>query len=180
MEGPHPLTEQRLQAYIVYKKDVHGVIKQYMQEMAKVAKQVDGKSNQLTKTVAAVQGMFPLQEKQEVALQATRKKYGFEENEDNRLWEAIADVVAAKAIELLAVEASAKMYRDLQANGGDQKKAGDEFFQNLEATEKEGMEKARAKYGAVYVDVLSKHVKELHALQMDATQAVTGALTSEK
>jgi prophage DNA circulation protein len=169
------LTEKRLQAYIAYRKEFQGVWKGFMEEWQKLAKTVDEKSNQLTKAASALHGLTRISEKQDTILKALRKKHGFDEETDNRLWDAIGEVVAAKPIENPALEPSLKMFREMQAKGGEDKKAADEFFANLESTQKEGLEKAKEQYGAECVDILLKHVKELNELQMESLQKMMEA-----
>ncbi len=175
-----PLTEKRLEAYIAYRKELHGLMKVYLEDVGKLEKRVDEKSNQLTKTIAAGQGVAQILEKQDIAVKTLHKKHGFDEGEDEKLWAAVGDVVAAKAIESPMLEAQVKMFREMQVKGGEEKKNGDEFFKTLETAEKEGLAKAREQYGVEWVDILSKHVKELHALQMDAIQQMTAASTPGK
>ncbi len=155
-------------------------MKAYMVDITELSKRVDEQSNQLTKGVAAVHGVTQVLEKQENALRALRKKHGFEEREDERLWEAIEEVVRAKAMENPVLEPQVKVFREMQVKGGEEKKSADEFFKSLESEEKETLAKARERYGAECVDLLSKHVKELHALQMDGLQQMTGAFTPGK
>lgn len=179
-EGPIRLTEKRLQEYIAYKKESNGLMKGFYEEMGKLAQTVDSKSSDATKAVAAMRGVSSISAKQEAAFTALRKKHGFTEDEDNRLWDAINEVVAAKSIENPALEPSFKIYRDMQARGGEEKKAADEFFAELESTQKEGLAKATEQYGAECVDILAKHVEELRALQMDALQQMLEAQTPPK
>jgi hypothetical protein len=176
--GPIRLTEKRLQEYIAYKKESNGLTKGFYEEMGKLAQTVDQKSSDAAKAVAAMRGVNSISAKQEAAFTALRKKHGFSEDEDNRLSDAINDVVSATAIENPALEPSFKMYRDMQARGGEEKKAADQFFAELESEQKEGLAKAKEQYGAECVDILSKHAEELRALQTDALQQMMEAQTT--
>jgi hypothetical protein len=87
----------------------------------------------------------------------------------------VGDVLAAKSMENPALEQTLKTFQDMQAKGGEEKKIADEYFKGLEDTEKEGLEDARKEYGAQCVDILTKHVKELFALQMEGFKTILGS-----
>jgi|SoiMethySBSTD1v2_1073268.scaffolds.fasta_scaffold123015_4 hypothetical protein len=164
-----PLTEKRFQAYVAYRKELHGLTRAFAEDMAKFAKTVDAKSGGAEQIATAVQGMRKT-EKHDALIQALRKKYGFAEDEDSRLWDAMSEVASAKVIENPSVEPSLERYRKMQEKGGEEKKAADDYFASLEAAEKEGLERARERCGTECVEVLVKHVKEIHDLQLDAVQ----------
>jgi hypothetical protein len=176
---PIPLTEKRFLAYVAYRKELHGLWRGFAEDMAKFAKTVDAKSGGAEQMATAVQGMR-LSEKHDVLIKTLRKKHGFEEEEDNRLWDAMTEVASAKVIESPAMEPSLEMFRKAQEKGGEEKKAADEFFASLEASEKEGLQRVRDRCGAECVDVLAKHVKEIHDLQLDAAQQMMAPHTAVK
>lgn len=176
------LTEKRLQAYIAYRKEFNIVTRTLIAELANLGAKANEKSTDLTKSIAAVQGMGQIGEQHDRTLKALRKKYGFEEQEDERIFSAISDVVAAKPMENPALESQIKTYREMQskANSAEEKQVADDFFKGMQATEKEDLEKAREQYGAECVDLLSRHIKELYALQMDGAERLTEAFTPGK
>ena len=75
---------------------------------------------------------------------------------------------------------TAKVYRDLQLKGGEEKKAADEMLKALADQEKEALAAARAAYGDACVDVISKRVKELGQFQLDLMKELTGQLEAGK
>ena len=164
-----PLTEKRFQAYIAYRKELHGLWRGFAEDMAEFAKSVDTKSAGAEDMAAAVQSMR-LAERHDALIKALRKKHGFGDEEDTRLWDAMNEVASAKVIENPSLEPSLEMYRKMREKGGEEKKAADEFFASLEASEKEGLDRARERCGAECVEVLVKHVKEIQDLQLDAMQ----------
>jgi len=164
-----PLTEKRFQAYVAYRKELHGFWRGFAEDMAKFAKTVDAKSGGGGDMAAAMQGIR-LSEKHDTLIKALRKKHGFEDEEDSRLWDVMSEVASAKAIENPSMEPSLEMYRKKQEKGGEEKKAAEEFFAILAASEKEGLDRARERCGAECVEVLVRHVKEIQDLQLDAVQ----------
>ena len=164
-----PLTDKRFQAYVAYRKELHGLWRGFAEDMSKFAKTVDAKSGGVEDMAAAMQGIR-MSEKHDTLIKALRKKHGFEDEEDNRIWDAMSEVASAKAIENPSMEPSLEMYRKMQEKGGEEKKAADEFFATLQASEKEGLDRARERCGAQCVEVLVKHVKEIQDLQLDAVQ----------
>ena len=116
-------------------------------------------------------------EQHEKELAALRAKHGFSEEEDDQLWSAINDVVAAKPLDnpMMGGE-GLKMYRDMQARGGDEKKAADEILKGFEEQEKQGLAAAREKYGAAGVDLLAKRSAELSQLQADLMKQMMGQM----
>jgi hypothetical protein len=120
-------------------------------------------------------GTKKISERYESETAALRKKHGFSEGEDDRLWSAIADVVAAKASDHAFIEASVKEFRVMQQRGGAEKDAADEFFKSMEEGEKQGLDEARRKYGERCVDILSKRSKDLSRFIMTGVEDVAGA-----
>lgn len=173
--GAIALDEKRFQAYVSYRKEYHLVLKTHMEGWQKLAKSVDERSTDLTKTVTAARGIQGLSEVQEAAMKSLRKKHGFSEEEDNRLWDAIGEVVAARASENPDMAPALQVYRDQQARGGEEKKVADEMLKSLMETEKEGLARAAEKYGPACVELLGKHLKELHELQKDNLRRVMEA-----
>lgn len=174
-EGPISLTEERYQKYVTYRKEFFALTGKLLTDVGSLSKTVDGKITGLGKTAAAVAGTARIGEKHDSELKALRAKYGFSEAEDDRLWSAVGDVLAAKTAENPALEQTLKSFRDMQAKGGEEKKVADEYFNDLEASEKEGLEKARQEYGPQCVEILCKHAKELHSLQMEGFQTILGS-----
>jgi hypothetical protein len=77
------------------------------------------------------------------------------------------------------MEESLKSLREMEAKGGEEKKAADEILKNYEDQEKQGIAAARTRYGDECVDVLSKRVKELGQLQLDIMNQLAGQQDSE-
>ncbi|HZN60455.1 MAG TPA: hypothetical protein VFD71_20455 [Planctomycetota bacterium] len=175
-----PLTEKRLQAYIAYRKELHLAQKNFFADWTKVAKSASESTTDVGKAITATTGYTKVGQKQEAIVAALRKKHGFGEEEDDRLWNAASAVVSAKAFDNPALDPSLKMYREMQAKGGEEKKAADEFFKSLEESQQEGLKQARDEYGAETVDLLSRHTEELRAIQMDAAQKVLEGATEAK
>jgi len=173
-ERPIQLTDERLDKYMAYRREYNVIVKKLIEDMEKVSKAVDAKTSELGKSATALAGAAKVGETHDAAVKALRGKYGFNEEEDRRLWDAVGAVLGAKTAESPAMQESIKMFRDMQAKGGEEKKSADEFFKNMEASEKEGLEEARKNYGAQCVEVLSKHLKELNELQEESFKTVLG------
>jgi hypothetical protein len=175
-----PLTEKRFQAYVAYRKELHGLWRGFAEDMAKFAKTVDAKSGGGVEDMAAAMQGMRMSEKHDTLIKALRRKHGFADEEDNRIWDVMSEVASAKAIENPSLEPSLQMYRKMQEKGGEEKKAADEFFASLQASEKEGLDRARERCGAGCVEVLVKHVKEIQDLQLDAVQQMMAPHTPPK
>ena len=173
-EGPIQLTEERLQKYIAYRKELQPVTRKLVEDIGKLSKAVDGKSTDLGKATTGVFGAARIGEGHDAAVQALQRKYGFTESQDKRLWDAIGTVLSARAAENPLMQDSMKSFREAQAKGGEEKAAADEFFKSMEENEKASLEEARKEYGVQCVDILLKHTKELFELQAQELKAVMG------
>ena len=177
---PIALTDARLDQYLAYRKEWNRMYAVYMKETGELAKAVDSKSTDISKTFTVLTGTQRLGQKYEKELNALRAKYGFTEDEDNRLSSAIMEVVNARVLENPLLGDTVKSYRDLQAKGGEEKKAADEMLKGLADQEKQALAAARATYGDACVDVLSKRVKDLAQFQMDLMKELTAQLEAGK
>jgi hypothetical protein len=177
---PIVLTDARLDKYLAFRKEFNRYYAGWIKDAGDVAKSVDSKSTEFSKAISAVVSSGRLGEKYEKELRTLRAKHGFTEDEDDRLWSAITEVVAAKVLDNPFMEDSFKSFREMQAKGGEEKKAADELLKNLEDQEKQGLAEARKKYGDACVDVLSKRVKDLGQFQVDSMNEFAGQLDSEK
>jgi hypothetical protein len=177
--GPIALTDERLDKYLAYQKEVRESYARWHKEMVGLAKTIDAKSTDISKGWTAVMGSARLGEKQEKEMRALREKHGFTEDEDSRLSSAISDVVAATPLENPFMGDALKSYRDMQAAGGEQGKVAAEALKSFEDQEKEGLARARKEYGDACVDVLSRRVKDLHKFQVEAVSALSGQAPDE-
>lgn len=173
---PIALTDARLDKYIAFRKELNQSYARWHQGTVEVAKAVDSKSTDVGKGLAAVAGVTQLGQKYEKEITALRSKHGFTEQEDDRLWSAITEVTGAKVLDNPMMGDGFKMYRDMQAKGGEAKKAADEILKGFEDQEKEGLAAAREKYGDACVDLLSKRSRELSQLQADMMKELTGQM----
>ena len=177
---PIALTDARLDKYLAFRKEWNRSYAGFLKESGQLADSVNSKSTDISKAFTALSGTQRVGEKYQKELSALRAKHGFREEEDNRLASAISDVVAAKVLDNPLLGDTAKVYRDLQAKGGEEKKAADEILKNMEDQEKEALAAARKEYGDACVDVLSKRVKELGQFQMDLAKEMAAQLDSGK
>lgn len=164
--APIALTDARLDKYLVFRKEFNQRYAAYMKGAVGLAKSVDSKSTDISKAYTAATGAARLGQQFEKTLEDLRAKHGFTQDEDDRLWSAIGDVVAARPMENPALAEGLKSYREMQAKGGEEKKVADEMLKSFEDQEKEGLAEAKKRYGDACVEVLSKRVKELSEFQM--------------
>jgi hypothetical protein len=170
---PIELTNARLDQYVAFRKEFNRHYAGWFKDVTNLGKSVDAKSTDITKAFTAATGAAAIGEKHAKELSALRSKHGFTEDEDERLWSAISDVVAAKVLDNPMMADSFKSFREMQAKGGEEKKMADELLKGMEDQEKEGLAEARKKYGDACVDLLSKRAKELGQLQTDLMKEIT-------
>jgi len=171
---PIQLTDARLDKYIAYRKELARSYAQWSKGAVELAKSVDSRSTDIGKGLTAAAGALKLGERYEKELTALRAKHGFTEAEDDRLWSAVSDVLAAKVLDNPGMEDGLKAYREMQARGGEEKKAADEILKGFEDQEKQGLAEARTKYGDACVAILSKRSRELGQLQLDFVKLIAG------
>jgi hypothetical protein len=178
--APIALTDARLDKYLAFRKEWNPVYARWLKESGELARTVDSKSTDLSKAFTAVAGSQRLGEKYARELDTLRARHGFTEDEDSRLSAAIEAVVAARVLDNPLLADTVKVYREMQAKGGEEKKAADEILKSMEDQEKQALAEARATYGDACVDVLSKRVKEVGQLQIDLWKEVTGQVPGQK
>ena len=177
---PIALTDARLDKYLAFRREYNLIYAGWAKDAADLGKSVDSKGSDLSKGITAVRGAQQIGEKNQKEVDALRAKHGFAEEEDDRLWSAISEIVAAKATDNPLMADSLKSFREMQARGGDDKKAADELMQHLEDQEKQGLAEARSKYGAPCVDLLSKRSRELAQFQADSIRVMNGQPAPDK
>jgi hypothetical protein len=168
-----PLTDERLDRYLKYRKDLRKINARWQKDLVDFAKSIDSKSTDASKGLTVARGSMALGEKREAEIKALYEKHGFTEQEDERLSSAIDEVVTARASENPLMAGAIKTYRDMQAAGGEQKKAADEMLKGLEDQEKEGLARARERYGDAWVEVLSRRLKEISQLRVEDATILT-------
>lgn len=177
------LTEERLQKYIAYREELNPILMKLVRDVGALGESVESvesRSTGLTKAAAAYTGSRKISERYESEIAALRTKHGFSEAEDACLWAAIAEVASVKVVEGSFMEATIEEFRAMQERGGAEKELADEFFKNLEESQRQGLDEARKKYGAQCVDLLAKHAKELNRLVASAYRDPAGGDAEER
>jgi hypothetical protein len=172
-QKPLSLDEARFQKYVVYRKELHARMGSWTSEVIQFGKKIESGKTDIGKAVTAVSGAQKIAERRDTEMKALLAKHGFTEEEDQRLWDAVGNVLAARFRDNPAFAESMKGFEAARARGGEEKANVDALLKELEANETKELAEAREKYGPQCVDTLSRHVKELQNLQMDAIQTIS-------
>jgi len=164
--GPLDLDEARYQKWVSCQKEINpalqkGITKTLQPIANKKEETVVGAAADLHTAGANLDEM----KKQ---LDAIRSKYGFSEAEDNRVWEALGDVMAG---DNAMVKPMIDQMKQMAQTEGPGKEAAVKFLKDQADQDQKRLAKARERFGDKAIDVLLAHRPELLPLFNDHTAA---------
>jgi len=172
-EGPLNLDEARYQKWAAFRKEMNAVIKKGMAE--NVQTHAGKKDDTVVDAVSNLHGLGKGLQAMSGEIDALRSKYGFTDEEDKRIWNAVAAVSSARLSENPMMSATIESMKKMAASKGPGQEGAAKFLKEQEEREAQQLADAKKRYGDGAVAVLSAHQKELQQMQMDAVGAVFGS-----